>query len=278
MLDTTQTTSGTTAGVSLQRVRGRAHVLMGRGGLKDLHQSGSAKAMLPKVHSVVPEVVFLNTSGGLTAGDRLDYTLEIEEGGALVGTTQTAERAYASRVDGEDARVDVRLIAGAGATLHWLPQETILFETSRLSRHTSAEISATSEFLFSEMIVLGRAAMGEEITTLHLSDRRDIRRAGRLEFLEPLEIDAGLLAHRDHVATLADARSMATVGFFAQGAEDLAEPLKRITQEGVTAGVSGWNGKLVIRALAADGYPLRRYLAQVLKHIRQAELPRVWQL
>ena len=43
----------------MQRVRGAASVVMGSRGLKDLHQSGSAKAMLPKVYSPVPEVVFL---------------------------------------------------------------------------------------------------------------------------------------------------------------------------------------------------------------------------
>ncbi|MCA0045309.1 urease accessory protein UreD [Celeribacter litoreus] len=267
-----------TPDVTLQRVRGRGHVLMGVSGLKDLHQSGSAKAMLPKVHSKVPEVVFLNTSGGLTAGDQLDYRLEIEDGGSLVGTTQTAERAYASRVEGEAASVSVALRAGEGATLHWLPQETILFETSRLKRHTRAEIAGDAEFLFSEMIVLGRTAMGEMIDTLHLSDRREIIRAGRVEFMEPLEIDAGLLAARENGATLAGARAIATVGFFTRGAEDVAEQIKRLSQDGVVAGVSGWNGKLVIRAHAADGYPLRRYVAQVLNTLRRTALPRVWQI
>ncbi|SFI58860.1 urease accessory protein UreD [Celeribacter neptunius] len=263
---------------TMQRVRGRAHVVMGAKGLRDLHQSGSAKAMLPKVHSKVPEVVFLNTSGGLTAGDRLDYRLEVEDGGALLGTTQTAERAYASVKGGADAEVAVDLVAGRGARLDWLPQETILFETSRLSRRTSAEIAGDARFLFTESLVLGRAAMGEVIETLHLTDRREIRRAGRLEFLEPLEIDAGLLAEREHPVTLNGARAIATIGLFEQGAEALAEVLKPITQDGVTAGVSGWNGKLLIRAMAGDGYPLRRYVARILKQIRQADLPRVWQV
>ncbi|MBW6418081.1 urease accessory protein UreD [Celeribacter sp. PS-C1] len=276
--ETLQAAAPVAATPVMQRVRGRAHVVMGPKGLRDLHQSGSAKAMMPKVHSAVPEVVFLNTSGGLTAGDRLDYRLEVESGARLIGTTQTAERAYASVEGGADAEVSVSLVAGVGASLEWLPQETILFEKSRLSRRTSAEIAGDARFLFVESLVLGRAAMGEVIETLHLTDRRDIRRAGRLEFLEPLEIDAGLLATRDHAATLCGARAIATIGLFDQGVEGQAELIKQITQDGVTAGVSGWNGKLVIRAMAGDGYPLRRYVARVLKQIRQAELPRVWQV
>jgi urease accessory protein len=49
--------------------------------------------MMPRMHGRAPEVVFLNTAGGLTGGDRLDYAVDLE-GGHVVATTQTAERAY----------------------------------------------------------------------------------------------------------------------------------------------------------------------------------------
>ena len=262
----------------MQRVKGRALVSMGPNGLVDLHQSGSAKAMLPRVHNPVPEVVFLNTSGGLTGGDHLSFDLHAADHTALVGTTQTAERAYASVAGQSPAQVDVTLRAGAGAKLHWLPQETILFERSNLSRHTRAELAADAEFLCVEMLVLGRLAMGETLEQLHMSDRREIVRAGRSEFYDPLLIDAELLSARDHTVTLGGARAIATLGFFAPGAESLADLIKPMAQEGVTAGVSGWNGKLVIRARAADALPLRRYLAHILHKIRGADLPRVWQM
>ncbi|AJE48112.1 urease accessory protein UreD [Celeribacter indicus] len=274
MLDATRTATPP----QMQRVKGHAAVVMGARGLVDLAQSGSAKAMLPKVHGPVPEVVFLNTSGGLTSGDRLAYRLEAGAGTALTGTTQTAERAYAATADGPDASVQVALSAGAGARLDWLPQETILFDRARLSRRTTAEIAGDARFLFVETVVLGRAAMGETVRRLHLRDRREVRRAGRLEFLEPLEIDAALLALRDHPVTLNGARAIATIGLFERGAEALADLLKPLSRDGVRTGVSGWNGKLVIRAEAADGYPLRRYVAEALTTIRRAPLPRVWQM
>ena len=274
MLDTTQPQIPPV----MQRVRGRGRVVFGPNGLRDLHQSGSAKAMMPKIHTGTPEVVFLNTSGGLTGGDRLDYHLEAQDHTTLIGTSQTAERAYASTAVSVPAEVHVDLVAGRGASLEWLPQETILFEKSRLARCTNATIASDARFLFVESLVLGRAAMQETLQTVHLKDTRKITRAGRLEFLEPLEINADILARRDSAVTLAGMRAFATIGLFNQGAEDLAETLKPLTQEGVTAGVSGWNGKLIIRAMAQDGYPLRRYVAQVLTKIRGAALPRVWQV
>ncbi|SEK71827.1 urease accessory protein UreD [Pacificibacter marinus] len=263
---------------AMQRVRGRGRVVFGPGGLRDLHQSGSAKAMMPKVHTGIPEVVFLNTSGGLTGGDRLEYHLQALDHTHLIGTSQTAERAYASTDNSIAAEVHVDLKVGQNASLEWLPQETILFEKSRLARCTKAELAANARFLFVETLVLGRAAMGETIETLHLTDRREITRAGRLEFLEPLEINATVLASRANAVSLAGHRAFATIGLFDQGAEALADVLKPLSQDGVVAGVSGWNGKLIVRAMAGDGYPLRRYVAQILTKLRGTALPRVWQV
>lgn len=278
MLDAAQPKPQTSTPPRMQRVKGRAHVVMGPRGLRDLAQSGSAKAMLPRVHSAVPEVVFLNTSGGLTGGDVLDYTLVAEDGASLTGASQTAERAYAATADAPPATVAITLKAGQGATLNWLPQETILFEGASLHRTTRAELAADARFLFVESVVLGRAAMGETLGRLDFRDRREVTRAGRLDFLDPLEISTTTLATRDHPVTLGGARAVATIGLFDQGAEDLAERLRAVTQEGVTAGVSGWNGKLIIRAMAADGYPLRRYVARAIETLSRGPLPRVWQL
>ncbi|MCU0912614.1 MAG: urease accessory protein UreD, partial [Rhodobacteraceae bacterium] len=81
---------------TLQRARGTACVVLGPGGLERLAQAGSAKAMLPRVHGSAPEVVFLNTAGGLTGGDRMAFGLALGAGAGAVGTTQTAERVYRS--------------------------------------------------------------------------------------------------------------------------------------------------------------------------------------
>ena len=53
--------------IPLQRSHGAAHVSLDGGRLTELRQSGSGKAILPRTHAAVPEIVFLNTSGGLTA-------------------------------------------------------------------------------------------------------------------------------------------------------------------------------------------------------------------
>ena len=98
---------------SYQRARGEARVaLRSDGNVSSLFQSGSAKAMIPRTHGPCPEVVFLNTSGGLTGGDRLSLSLDLAQGVTAMAATQTAERAYASP-DGK-ASVHVDLTVGAG--------------------------------------------------------------------------------------------------------------------------------------------------------------------
>jgi urease accessory protein len=274
MLDSTAQTH------PLQRARGRAAVALSRRGggtrLDRLEQVGCAKAFLPRVAGD-PEVVFLNTAGGLTGGDRLAYALEAGAGARVAGTTQTAERAYAS--PGGAAEVSVALRAGPGAVLHWLPQETILFDRSALARGTLAEIAADATFLTCEMLVLGRAAMGETVRQLALSDRREVRRAGRPVLIDPVEIGAQALALREAPAVLDGARAHGFLALVGPGAEDALGPLRaQLGQDGVRAAASAWDGRCVVRLMGADAMPLRLALARLVAHLRGGALPRVWQI
>lgn len=260
---------------SLQRTRGRAFVSLAAGErLTGLSQEGSAKVFLPRIHGPRPEAVFLNTSGGLTGGDRLDYAVTLEAGARAVATTQTAERAYASA--GGEAVLDVRLQAAAGAELDWLPQETILFDRSSLRRRTSADLAGDARLVICESVVLGRAAMGETLTDFALTDWREIRRDGAPVLVEPLRLNAETLAGGP--ALIGGARAVATLALVAQGAEDAVDALRAALPEDIEAAASGWDGKCVVRMRAADLMPLKRAMAAVLNVMRGRALPRVWQI
>lgn len=267
-----------------QRMRGVAEVAMAqrRGGtrLTGLAQSGAAKAMLPRVHAADPEIVLLNTAGGLTGGDRLRYALSLGESARAVATTQTAERAYRSLPDLLPARLDVEINVGAGGHLSWLPQETILFDGAALHRRTRIDLAEGASCLACESVVLGRAAMGETVTELEFRDWREIRRAGAAVYLDPFVLGRTDLARRDGIATLGGARAIASVVFVGPGAEDRLEPVRCLTDsagDGVEAAASAWEGRLVLRALAVDAQPLRRLLSAVLAQLGGG-LPRVWQM
>jgi urease accessory protein len=260
-----------------QRVAGRAAVSFGRDArLERLAQAGSAKAMMPRMHGRAPEIVFLNTAGGLTGGDRLDYAVTLE-GGHAVATTQTAERAY--RAAQGVAQVATRLTLGPGAELHWLPQELILFDGAALDRRLEVEMARHATLVMLEVLVLGRAAMGETVRHLHLRDHRQVSRNGRPVMIEAIRLDDEDLA-RDGVAGLDGATAIASLTLLSPDAEDRLPAIRAaLPGDGpVRAAASAWDGRLTVRFLSADAFALRRAVARAVSTLTRRPLPRVWQI
>ena len=261
----------------MQRSRGTASVRLGPRGLEDLAQSGSAKAMLPRVTTGRPEIVFLNTAGGLASGDRLDYRIDLAPGTRALATTQTAERAYRAKDD--PARLALHLHVETGGWLDWLPQETILYDGARLTRETVVDLAHGAGCLLLESVVLGRVAMGETLRQLHLTDRRIERQAGRVIHHDALALDDTALSRLSHPALLDGARAMASLALIAPHAPDLLEPARAaLTEPGVTGAASAPPGRLILRLLATDGWPLRRQVIRLLRVLRPDPLPRIWQV
>lgn len=240
-----------------------------------LRQQGSAKVILPHCGDQ-PEVVFLNTSGGLTGGDSLTYSVVLGDDVAATATTQTAERAYKS--SSGLARVNVDLTVGRDGWIDWLPQETILFDAAKLDRRTQVTLGEGAGCLLLETVVLGRAAMGESLSDVVLRDWREVRRAGKPLMVEPLLLTQSSLT--SGVAGLDGARAFASLAMIAPGAGDALAVLRGILDEpGVTGAASVLEGRLMLRLMAADGWPLRRQIARCLGLLRRGRpLPRVWQL
>lgn len=261
----------------MQRSAGVAEVTISARGLRRLSQRGSAKALLPHVRGM-PEIVFLNTSGGLTSGDRLTYKMTLEAGARAVATTQAAERAY--RADQGMAEVDVHHRVGAHGWLDWLPQETILFDRAKLRRRTVIDLAAEAGCVMLEAVVLGRGAMREVVADLQFSDIREVRRGGKTILIEPFVQNSDILALGARSALLSDARAFATMALCAKGAEDAVETARRaLDVEGVEGAASGFDGKCLVRLLAADAWPLRQQILKLMTVLRRgAPPPRVWQI
>lgn len=233
--------------------------------------------MLPHQQATPPEIVFLNTSGGLTSGDRLDYGVTIGPGCHATATTQTAERAY--RADGPPARASVHLKLAQGASLDWLPQETILFDNAALHRETRVELADSTRFLGIETIVLGRVAMGETINRLNFRDRRLILRQNQPMLIDPFRLDDAALDHTNSTALLAGARAFATLILVDDDTEGAVRAIRaELTETDVTGAASACQGRMVVRCQATDAWPLRRQMIRLIRRLRPGPLPRVWQL
>ena len=128
--------------LKLQRAKGRLSFHVSQKRVLRMFQSGSAKIMLQKTYSDMMEAVILNTSGGMTDGDILNIEVGAEDC-ALVMTTQTAERVYRS-VGKKPAKIQINLSVADTADLHWLPQETIVFNDSKFEWTLTINLSSCS--------------------------------------------------------------------------------------------------------------------------------------
>lgn len=264
----------------LQRAEGNARLALHRRHgvtrLKTLYQEGCVKIRLPRpLQGLPPEAILINTAGGLAGGDRIATEIDIAETTAATITTQACERVY--RSTGEAATVTNRLTVGAGARLAWLPQETILFEGGRLSRRLEADLEGDAELVAMEAVLFGRVAMGEILSHGALHDRWRIRRDGRMIFAEDFRISGEIAAQLSRSAMLAGGTAMATVLCVTREPERLLTAVRSLV--GDAGGASAWNGKLLIRLVAASGLALRQRLEPLLSLLLGGHpLPKVWQL
>lgn len=266
----------------MQRVQAEARVGFklagGRTRLAELYQSGSAKIRLPKVYDAPVTAVLINTAGGLTGGDRLSFNVDAGPGAHAIVTSQTAERAY--RSSGGCARVTGRFALEKGAFVEWLPQETILFDASRLRRNLQADLSGDARLIMLESVVVGRTAMDERVGSVLFTDSWRIRRDGRLVFADNIRLDGDPARCLHGLATAGGGVAVATLVDCAPDAEDRLERARNLLADSACAGVqaaaSAWNGLLIARFVAKDGRGLRSALITFLTGYRGSDLPRVW--
>ncbi|MBG1232918.1 urease accessory protein UreD [Aestuariivirga litoralis] len=250
-----------------QRSVGEVRLTFGPQGVVHFREAGSTKLRLPKG---AQQAILINTSGGLAGGDKQQVEIDVEEGASLALTSQAAERVYRSL--GPAAQVTNRLKVAAGASLSWLPQETILYEGSSLSRRINVELEDGASFIGLESIIFGRAAMGEILNVCHLQDSWDVKRAGKLMHAERLKLGPHLPRG---AASLGSAQAMATLICIAPDVEQRAKSLHPLLAE--KDGFSCWNGKGVARLVDEDGYSLKKRLARAVAALSGGKpVPHIW--
>src|SRR5438105_5632510 len=89
-------------------------------------EAGSLRVRFPGPPAAALGAVIVNTAGGVAGGDRFEFDISVGPKARLSVASTAAEKIYRSL--GPDARIDIKLAVGAGASLAWLPQETILFD------------------------------------------------------------------------------------------------------------------------------------------------------
>jgi urease accessory protein len=256
-----------TARLLEQRSIGEVRLQVESHGVTNIRESGALKVRLPRGSN---EAILINTGGGLAGGDAFAFEIGVGENARLTVTSQAAERVY--RTLGPDAAVKSVLKVEAGASLFWLPQETILYDGSALRRDYSVHLVEGAKFLAVESIVFGRREMGETIDSVRLKDTWRIWRGASLVHAEALSVGPGLPSSK---ASLAGAGAMCALIYLAQDAERRLDAVRETL--GPLSGASAWNGKLIARLLAEDGFVLRKQIISALAVLAgRSALPKIW--
>jgi len=239
-----------------------------------LHESGSLRVRFPSPEDEGLSAVFVNTAGGVAGGDRFDIAISAGERARLTLTTAAAEKVY--RAQDAPARLDISLKAASGAHLAWLPQETILFDCAKISRRIDIDLAEDASLLLCEIVVLGRAAMGERMQQGEFVDRWRLRRGGKLVFAETVRLDGDI---GSKLARPAVAKGGVAIGtaLIVPGDEALVERIREAAESfGGEVGISAWNGFAMARFCAQDAAALRTDMMTVLGRASRQALPRLW--
>jgi urease accessory protein len=240
-----------------------------------VREQGSLRVRFPNVAAGgALDAVIINTAGGMTGGDRFDLDFDVGANARLTVSTAAAEKIYRSL--GTDTVVNVRLTVGTGATLAWLPQETILFDRMQLRRTIEADLAAGAKLIIAEMLVFGRSAMGETVASGLLFDRWRIRAGGSLIFAESLRLDGTIAENLAQRAAAGGGCAIASVLKFPASDADIAAVRQKESTFAGEVGISSFNGLALARLVGAEAATLRRDLIGVATALGDMPLPRLW--
>jgi len=158
-----------------------------------------------------------------------------------------------------------------------LPQETILFEGAALARRLSVALARGARALLVEPLILGRAAMGEEVHAARFSDRWELRIDGTLVFADAVMMQGDLAAQCDRGGVAGGCRAMAGILYAGPDAAAFLHPLRALLPPSGGASLIR-DDILFARLVAPDGFEMRRALIPMIEVLHGTALPKVWRL
>ena len=204
------------------------------------------------------------------------HDVQVDDGAELTVTTQASERIYRS-ADGATSKIDTRIELGEDAGLNWLPQDTIIYDHSRLERCITAEVTDSSRLLIAETLVPGRAAMGETVEAGLFRDKWRIYRNGKLVFAENVLLRDEIFHLLSAAAMSGGAQAILTLVHVAPDAEDrLSSARDVLASADFDCAASAWNNLLVVRGLAPKTEQVRYLMSKLVPALGRGNLPRVW--
>ena len=221
--------------------------------------------------------IIVHPPGGIAGGDRLNISASVGRDAWAQITSPGAAKWY--RAAGP-AYQQLKLQVAAGATLEWLPQETIVFSAAQAELSTAIDLEGDARLFYWDVVALGRPASGERFDLGHFQAQLDIRRDGQLLWHERQRIVGadGLL---DSPIGLDGQPVFATLLVTGEIDSDLLERCRSLPHA-VRGDLTQLPGLLIARCLASEALLARGWLIDVWRMLRpvllgrEAVPPRIW--
>jgi len=127
-------------------------------------------------------VYVLHPPAGLVSGDRLSVHVGASEAAKVLITTPAATKFY--RSSGDSAKQRLSFDVQRGATVEWLPQETIVYGGAKAMNRVAANVHEGGNFVSWEICCLGRPASGDDFEKGFYATSLEVSVGGRPVVLE----------------------------------------------------------------------------------------------
>ncbi|SDU05340.1 urease accessory protein UreD [Halopseudomonas salegens] len=227
-----------------------------------------------------PHLYILHPPGGLVSGDNLRLQVDMDAGATALLTTPSSGKFYRARDNGTLQVQHNRFSLQTGASLEYLPQDTIAFEGCNARMITRLDMAADARFCLWDLLCLGRPAAGEGFTNGRVDQHLDIWREGRPLYIERNRFEGGdpLLSARWGLGGAGVSGTwLATLTLDREQLDQLREqfsaPELAFTQR---------HGLLIARYLGQHAEHARHTFMRLWQHLRPqingraACLPRIW--
>jgi urease accessory protein len=235
------------------------------------------KALYPE-HPSVCHAIIVHPPGGVVGGDQLDIAVRVGSAAAVFISTPGAAKWY--RANGHVSRQSVRLEVAAGASLEWLPQETIFFNHAHVRLDSAITLHDDATYFGCDILCFGRTASGETFNAGTIAQHSTIRRDGKLIWHEQGRIDG--TGHGMHSPLgLAGKTVCATLLVAGKTITPTALTALRETL-GPQVGITQMKAILVVRHLGNSSEVARDLMMRAWQALRplllgrEAVVPRIW--
>lgn len=232
----------------------------------------------------VVHIYLLHPPGGLVGGDRLETQIRVRERASALITTPAAQKLYRSA--GKESSQRTLLEVASGASLEWLPAETIVFDGALSQQRTRIDLAEGAACIAWDIGCLGRPASDLFFARGRFGQELEIWRAGQPLLIERSSLEGGssLLSERFGYGGFTVYGSLYAAPYALDVAPALVKHLRAELSavEGAEFAITALGSLVCVRALGSSVEVVRHVLIRAWQELRPIAIhraphvPRIW--